>query len=132
MPCLVPVGGAFSVVSSRALVVSRGLAPSLAAPWWRRLVGFALSAGACRWRLRSSRRSFSGAVVVAGFASAASAAAFASAWSSWVGFPVAVRRFAGRAGLPVFGVSVPVACPPSLRLVSPAPLPAVAGWVRAA
>lgn len=120
----------FSLLSSRSLVVSRGSALPLSAPWWRRLVGSALAAGACRWRVRASARSFSGAVVVAGFASSAAASAFAAAWSSWVGFPVAVRRFRGAAG-PVFGVSVPVACPPSLVLAAPAALPAVVGWVRA-
>jgi len=112
------------------LVVSRGsrVAP-LAAPWWRRLVGFALAAGACRWRLRWSVRSFSGAVVVVGFASPVAASSFASAWSGWVGLPCAVRRFRGVAG-PVWGVSVPVACSPSLRLAGPGALPAPA-WVSA-
>jgi hypothetical protein len=102
----------------------------LASPWWRRLVGSALAAGACRWRVRASVRSFSAAVVVAGFGSAAAAAGFAAAWSGWVGFPLAVRRFAGAAG-PVFGVSVPVAVPPSLRLAAPGSLP-VPAWVRGA
>ena len=120
---------AFSLVGSRSLVVSRGsLVAPLSAPWWRRLVGSALGAGACRWRVRASRRSFSGAVVVAGFGSAASASAFAAAWSSWVGFPLAVRRFRGAAG-PVFGVSVPVAVSPGLRLAVPASLPRPVGWV---
>ena len=121
---------AFSVVSSRSFVVPRGssVAP-LAAPWWRSLVGSALGAGAVRWRVRASSRAFSGAVVVVGFASASAAAGFAGAWSGWVGFPVAVRRFAGRAGAPVFGVSVPVAVPPALRLALPASLPASASWV---
>ena len=121
----------FSLVSSRAVVVSRGsLVSPLSAPWWRSLVGSALAAGACRWRVRSSRRSFSSAVVVVGFASSARASAFAAAWSGWVGFPLAVRRFAGRYGT-VFGVSVPVAVPPALRLAAPAVLPAPLGWVRA-
>lgn len=125
------VVASFSLVGSRALVVSRGsLVASLAAPWWRSLVGSALAAGACRWRVRRSVRSFSGAVVVAGFGCAAAARAFAAAWSGWVGFPVAVRRFAGRCG-PVWGVSVPVAVPPSLRLAAPAALPAPLGFVRA-
>jgi hypothetical protein len=100
----------------------------LAAPWWRRLVGSALAAGACRWRLRASVRSFTAAVVVVGFSSPAAAAAFAAAWSGWVGFPLAVRRFAGG----VWGVSVPVAVPPSLRLAAPGALPAVSVWARAA
>ena len=123
------VVAAFSVLSSRSLVVSRGavVAP-LAAPWWRSLVGSALSCGARRWRLRASVRAFSGAVVVVGFRSASAAAVFAAAWSGWVGFPLAVRRFAG----PVWGVSVPVAVPLSLRLSPPAGLPAPVAWARAA
>ncbi len=44
---------------------------------------------------------------------------------------LAVRRFAGRCG-PVFGVSVPVAVPPSLRLSPPPALPAPVAWARAA
>jgi hypothetical protein len=91
-------------------------------PWvalpWRRVAGFALAAGACRWRLRASRRSFSGAVLCAGFPSLAAASAFAAGFAGRCGLPVAVRRF--RAG--VFGVSVPVAVPPALRL---SPVPAV-------
>ena len=122
------VVASFSLVGSRSLVLSRGaLVAPLSAPWWRRLVGSALAAGARRWRVRRSARSFSGAVVVVGFGSAASASAFASAWSGWVGFPLAVRRFAGG----VFGVSVPVAVPPSLRLAAPAALPAPVAWVGA-
>jgi hypothetical protein len=81
-------------------------------------VGSALAAGACRWRLRASARSFSGVVVVAGFPSAAAAAAFAAAWGFWVGFPLAVRRFVGR----VWGVSVPVA-PVRCRAGVPSRLP---------
>jgi hypothetical protein len=109
--------------SSRSLVAPyRGLGGiALAAPWWRSLVGSALSAGACRWRLRASARAFSGAVVVAGFSSPA-AAAFASAGGWWCGCSLAVRRFRGRAG-PVWGVSVPVCAPPGARsLVSPPPM----------
>ena len=119
----------FSLLSSRAVVVSRGRSV-LSAPWWRRLVGSALAAGALRWRVRRSVRSFSGAVVVVGFVSSAAASAFAAAWSGWVGFPLAVRRFAGRCG-PVFGVSVPVAVPPGLALVAPSALPRPLGWVAA-
>lgn len=108
---------------SRSFVVVRPDSPvPLCAPWWRSLVGSALSCGARRWRVRASARAFSGAVVVVGFRSASAAALFAATWSGWVGFPLAVRRFAG----PVFGVSVPVAVPPSLRLASPA------AWARAA
>jgi hypothetical protein len=109
-------------------VVRPGSPVPLAAPWWRRLVGSALSSGARRWRVRASVRSFSGAVVVVGFRSALAASVFAAAWSGWVGFPLAVRRFAG----PVFGVSVPVAVPPFLRLAAPGVLPAVSVWARAA
>lgn len=113
-------------MAGSALVVSRGGAV-LAAPWWRSLVGSALACGARRWRVRASARSFSGAVVVVGFRSASAAAVFAAAWSGWVGFPLAVRRFAG----PVWGVSVPVAVPPSLRLAPPPALPAPVAWARA-
>ena len=119
----------FSVVSSRSLVVpGRGLGGvPLAAPWWRSLVGFGLRAGACRWRLRASSRSFAGAVVVVGFGSQASAASFASAWSGWCGLALAVRRFAGG----VWGVSVPVAVPPaSPALASAVPVLGAASWVR--
>lgn len=122
----------FSLLSSRALVVSRGSRVSpLSAPWWRSLVGSALVAGACRWRVRSSSRSFSGAVLVVGFACFGRALRFASAWSRWCGFPLVVRRFAGRCG-PVWGVSVPVAVPPALRLSVAAGVPRPVGWVRAA
>ena len=90
------------------------------APWWRSLVGSALWAGACSWRLRPSRRSFSGAVVVVGFQSEAVAREFAQAWSEWCGVPLALR-----AGQRVaWAVSVPVA-PPSVASASlsrPAPV----------
>ncbi len=124
----------WSSVSSRSLIASGlglGGVP-LSAPCWRVLVGSALSAGACRWRLRSSSRAFSGAVVVAGFSSQVAADAFASAWSGWCGLSLAVRRFSGRGGVPVWGVSVPVAVAPSapaLASVAPAVLPSAA-WVR--
>ncbi len=123
-----------SLASSRCLVGSRSLVAAgglggvpLSAPWWRSLVGSALAAGAVRWRLRPSSRSFAGAVVVAGFSSPAAAAAFASAFGWWCGCALAVRRFAGG----VWGVSVPVCAPPSAAsLSSPAParLPAPV-WV---
>jgi hypothetical protein len=114
-----------SLASSRCLVGSRSLVAAgglggvpLSAPWWRSLVGSALAAGAVRWRLRCSSRSFSGAVVVAGFSSPAAAAAFASAFGWWCGCALCVRRFAGG----VWGVSVPVCAPPaSPALVSPPP-----------
>jgi hypothetical protein len=90
--------------SSRSLVApDRGLGGlPLAAPWWRSLIGSALSAGACRWRLRASARAFSGAVLVAGFGCPAAAARFAASWGWWCGCSLGVRRFAGRGG-PVWG-----------------------------
>jgi hypothetical protein len=124
--------GNFSSVSSRSLVApGRGLrGVPLSAPWWRVLVGSALSAGALRWRLRASPRSFSGVVVVVGFASPAAASAFALTWSGWVGVAVAVRRFSCASGT-VWGVSVPVAAPPSSVCAGalPSRLPSPA-WVR--
>ncbi|WP_200383193.1 hypothetical protein, partial [Thiococcus pfennigii] len=97
---------------SRALVApARGLGGvPLAAPWWRSLVGSALAAGAVRWRVRASARSFSGAVIVAGFRSCGAAVAFAAAWSWWCGCAVALRRRAS-GGSVVWAVSVPVAWP---------------------
>lgn len=119
----------YSIISSRSVVApSAGLRGfPLAAPWFRVVVGHALRAGASRWRLRASSRSFSGAVVVVGFADQSTAAAFAAAFSGWCGLSLAVRRF----GLALWGVSVPVAAPPSarsLRLPIP-PLPTLAAWV---
>lgn len=118
---------AFSLVGSRSLVVVRSFGVPLCAPWWRVLVGSALASGAVRWRLRSSPRSFSGAVVVVGFSSPVVAGAFAAAWSGWVGFPCAVRLFAGG----VWGVSVPIAAPPSspCAAVSPPPVLPPRSWV---
>lgn len=113
----------FSLVSSRSVVRS-GSRP-LCAPWWRVLVGSALSCGACRWRVRLSSRAFSGAVVVVGFRSRSAALVFACSWSSFVRFPCAVRPFAGG----VWGVSVPVAVPPSLALLPPSALPSSVVWV---
>lgn len=106
------------LLGSRSLVAAGGLGGvPLSAPWWRSLVGSALAAGAVRWRLRCSLRSFSGAVVVVGFSSSAAAAAFASAWGWWCGCSLAVRRFAGG----VWGVSVPVCAPPGARSLAPPP-----------
>ena len=124
----------WSLVSSRSLVATgRGLGGvPMSAPCWRVLVGSALSAGACRWRLRASPRAFSGAVVVAGFSSQAAADEFGAAWSGWCGLSLAVRRFSGRGGVPVWGVSVPVAVAPSapaLASGAPSALPS-AVWVR--
>lgn len=109
-----------SLLGSRALCAAPfGLARR---PWlalrWRVVAGFALAAGACRWRLRRSARSFSGAVLCCGFSSLAAASAFAAAHAGRCGLPCAVRRFSG----PLWVVSVPVAVPPALRL---APVPAV-------
>ena len=119
----------FSLIGSgRGSLVSapRGLAsrPLVALPW-RRVAGLALASGAVRWRLRSSGRSWSGAVVVAGFGSAAAASAFCGRVAPGCGLPLAVRHFSG-----VWGVSVPVAVPPSLvpRLAVPGPLPPVRVW----
>jgi hypothetical protein len=122
----------FSLVRSRSLVApGRGLGGvPLSAPWWRSVVGLGLSAGAVRWRLRSSVRAFSGAVVVVGFGSPAAASAFASSLGGWCGLSLAVRRFVGASG-PVWGVSVPVAVPPFLSLaLAPAVLPVRSWWVR--
>ena len=62
--------GSHSLISSRSLIApARGFSPlPLSAPWFRVVVGHALAFGAARWRLRRSARSFSGAVVVVGFA----------------------------------------------------------------
>jgi hypothetical protein len=118
----------FSLFPSRSLVVpgiGAGGVP-LVAPWWRVVVGSGLSCGAVRWRVRSSLAAFSGAVVVVGFSSRSAAVSFAGAWSGTVGFPCAVRHFSGG----VWGVSVPVAAPPSPAVVAPVPvLPPVAVWV---
>ena len=120
--------GSFSLVSSRSLVSpARGLSGlPLSAPWFRGVVGHALAFGASRWRLRRSARSFSGAVVVVGFADQSAAATFAAAFSGWCGVSLAVRRFGA-----VWGVSVPVAAPPRARsLALPVPaLPASVAWV---
>lgn len=128
--CVV-VPPSFSLVSSRSLVApGRGLGGvPLSAPWWRRVVGLGLASGALRWRVRSSARSFSGAVVVVGFACPSRAAAFAASLAGWCGCAVAVRRFAGAAG-PVWGVSVPVAVPPGLALGPGLPPSSAASWVR--
>lgn len=122
--------GSFSLVSSRAIVApARGFSGlPLSAPWWRAVTGHALAFGASRWRLRASSRAFSGSVVVVGFADPSAAATFAAAFSGWCGLSLAVRRF----GAALWGVSVPVAAPPSarsLRLPVPA-LPVSAAWVR--
>lgn len=102
----------FSIARSRALIApGRGFdARPLAAPWWRSLVGHALLAGARRWRIRASARSFSGAVLVVGFNNCGSAVAFAAAWSWWVGCALALRRRSA-GGATLWAVSVPVAWP---------------------
>ena len=121
--------GSHSLISSRAIIAPpSGFSPlPLSAPWWRSVTGHALAFGASRWRLRASARSFSGAVVVVGFADQSAAATFAAAFSGWCGVALAVRRF----GAALWGVSVPVAAPPrahSLSLPVPA-LPKSAAWV---
>lgn len=102
----------FSQVNSRSLVApGRGFGGRpLQAPWWRRLVGHALLAGAMRWRVRASSRSFTGWVVVVGFGNAGAAVAFAGAWSWWVGCAVAMRSRVSPQGR-LWAVSVPVAWP---------------------
>ncbi|QQZ31093.1 hypothetical protein HMY34_19925 (plasmid) [Thiothrix subterranea] len=129
MRCLMFSSGSHSLVSSRSLVCPpRGFSPlPLSAPWFRAVVGHALAFGAARWRLRRSARSFSGAVVVVGFADQSAASTFAAAFSGWCGVSLAVRRF----GAALWGVSVPVAAPPSARSLSlPVPaLPASVAWV---
>ena len=121
--------GSYSLVSSRSIVSPpSGFSPlPLSAPWFRAVVGHALASGAFRWRLRASSRSFSGAVVVVGFADQSAAATFAAAFSGWCGLSLAVRRF----GASLWGVSVPVAAPPRARSLSlPVPeLPASVAWV---
>jgi len=79
--------------------------------WWRSVVGSGLAAGAVRWRVRSSLRSWSGAVVVVGFPSFAAASAFACSWAGRCGFSsCAILRRSSR-GSRVWAVSVPVAWP---------------------
>lgn len=95
----------------RSLVVPRALSRVLpgpcVAPWWRRVAGAAVFAGAARWCFRRSVRSFSGLVVVAGFPCFGRAARFAARASRFVGFPVGLAPGAASfAGLWV--VSVPV------------------------
>ena len=118
--------GSHSLISSRSIVApARGFSGlPLSAPW---CTGHALAFGASRWRLRRSARSFSGAVVVVGFADPSAASTFAAAFSGWCGVSLAVRRF----GAALWGVSVPVAAPPSARSLSlPVPaLPASVAWV---
>jgi hypothetical protein len=102
----------FSQAQSRALIApGRGFdGRPLAAPWWRCLVGSALATGARRWRVRYSRRSFSGAVLVVGFDGCGAAVAFAAAWAWWVGCALALRRRSTPSGT-LWAVSVPVAWP---------------------
>jgi hypothetical protein len=75
---------------------------------FRSVAGLAVSSGCGSWGLRSSGRSFTGAVLWASFSCPLFAAAFGRVASSRVGFPVAVRpghccRFGW-----VWVVSVPV------------------------
>jgi hypothetical protein len=100
-----------SFSGSSLVAPGRGLGGSaLAAPWWRSLVGSALAAGACRWRVRGSGRSFSGAVVQVGFSSCGAAVAFAGSWAWWCGCSLALRRRVS-GGSVVWAVSVPVCWP---------------------
>ncbi|MCP4283905.1 MAG: hypothetical protein GY792_05575 [Gammaproteobacteria bacterium] len=70
---------------------------------FRVVAGSAVGSGASGWSVRSSRRSFSGSVVCAVFASWSAAAAFGRIWAGRVGIGCAVRR--SGAG---WSVSVPV------------------------
>jgi hypothetical protein len=81
----------------------------VALPARRFVSGSALGSGALRWFLRDSVRSASGLVLVAVFASPASAGTFASRWAGRVpGLPfVAARRVPEG-----WAVSVPVAPAP--------------------
>lgn len=119
----------FSHISSRSAVAPqagfRGI--PLAAPWWRQLTGSALSEGAVRWRVRSSRQSFTGAVVCAAFRTEAKAKAFAAAWAWWCGCAVVVRRRRS-AGSPVWSASVPVQWP-GHSPAPQAPQPGAGIWV---
>jgi hypothetical protein len=100
----------------------------LFAPWWRFVVGAGLAAGGVRWRVRSSSRSCSGAVVVIGFRCFGSAVRFARVWSRFVGFPVCVSPRVS--GSRVWAVSVPVGWPGVGRVPPPAPVRGRVAWVR--
>ena len=69
---------------------------------------------------RPSSRSFSGSVLVCVFPSHSVASLFARRWASRLDRSVFVRESSGRTGVPVFGVSVPVASVPDSRF---------SGWV---
>ena len=119
--------GPFCSVPRRTLCVkgsSAVMGPGpLAAIWWRRAAGFSVFAGASRWRVRASSRSFSGAVLVAGFPCFARAARFASRFAAFTGFPLAISpRSSG--GVRIWAVSVPVLFPRPLP-----PAPAVPGGI---
>ena len=77
----------------------------LVAAEWKSVAGKALWFGCERWKLRKSRRSFSGVVLEAGFLSEAKAIEFGSAWAEWAGMSVAVRKYKG-----VWAASIPVKC----------------------
>ena len=97
----------FFLVRFSFSVRSRSSVSRVSVPF-RRVVGFALSRGCCSWLLRSSCRSFSGAVVWCGFASRSRAAAFAFFVSRLVGCVVWVRPGVCSVSGSVWFVSVPV------------------------
>lgn len=110
--------GPFSSIDNRAVIIAHhGLArrPYIA-PYWRRVAGVALQFKCARWRLRQSRRSFTGSVFCCAFRDEKTTDAFAARYAAITGVPIQVRKFAG--GL--YAASVPVAVAPSTRL---APLP---------
>jgi hypothetical protein len=93
----------------------------------RSLVWSAFLCGSLRGFVsRPSAHSFSGRVVVAAFASPASASRFARRWAGRLGVSVFVRPARSRSGARLWAVSVPVASPAS---ASPLALP-VAGGLR--
>lgn len=77
-------------------------------PRVRVAAGSAVGCGCDWWWVRSSARSRSGAVLVAGFGSLSAAGAFASRWAGRLGFAVRVRR----AAVGGWFASVPVAARP--------------------
>lgn len=94
--------------AARLFAASRPWLRFVGVPSLRVAAGSAAGSGASRWAVRPSARALSGAVLVAGFASAAVAGRFARVWS--VRLPRACRGVVVRrrpSGL--FAVSVPVA-----------------------
>lgn len=109
-----PAAGGFLVLVVGPASAARLFAASR--PWLRLVgvpavavaAGSAIGSGAARWAVRPSSRALSGAVLVAGFASAVGAGRFARLWAGRL--PLACRGVVVRrrpSGL--FAVSVPVA-----------------------